>query len=58
VMDRLLARWGSDGLPMQPLEEVFARLDLPGLPRHRVAWGSVEGRSGRLVVQGPEVEGG
>jgi undecaprenyl phosphate-alpha-L-ara4FN deformylase len=55
VMGRLLARWSSDDVPVQPLGEVFRNLNLQELPRHRVEWGTVEGRSGRVAVQGPEV---
>jgi hypothetical protein len=58
VMERLLARWGRDGVPVQPLGKVFGRLNLRELPRHRLAWGTVEARSGRVAVQGPEVKSG
>ncbi len=53
VMERLLGMWRADGAAVGPLEALYARLDCPHLPRHRVDWGTVEGRSGLLAVQGP-----
>jgi hypothetical protein len=53
VMERLLGRWRAEGLALGPMETLYAQLDRADLPRHRVEWGTVEGRSGLLAVQGP-----
>jgi undecaprenyl phosphate-alpha-L-ara4FN deformylase len=55
VMDRLLARWGGDSLPVHPLGEVFRNLNPRELPWHQLEWRTVEGRSGRVAAQGLEV---
>jgi peptidoglycan/xylan/chitin deacetylase (PgdA/CDA1 family) len=53
VMERLLRMWRADGIAVGPVETLYARLDPARLPRHRVDWGTVGGRSGLLAVQGP-----
>ncbi|SFM18163.1 polysaccharide deacetylase family protein [Variovorax sp. OV329] len=52
VLARLLAGWRAQGHTLVALRDQYAAL-MPGdLPRHRLAQGSVEGRSGTLAVQG------
>jgi peptidoglycan/xylan/chitin deacetylase (PgdA/CDA1 family) len=55
AMERLLEIWRADGAAVTAVDSLYARLDRARLPRHRVEWGSVEGRSGLLAVQGPPV---
>lgn len=52
VMRRLLERWQADGMAVGAMQDTIDDLDLPGLPRHEVIWGEVEGRSGLLALQG------
>ncbi len=52
VLERLLIMWQSAGDELVPLGDIAAGLDLSRLPRHRILWGDVPGRSGRLAVQG------
>lgn len=52
VLERLLIMWQSAGDELVPLREIAAGLDLTRLPGHRIRWGEVPGRSGRLALQG------
>jgi peptidoglycan/xylan/chitin deacetylase (PgdA/CDA1 family) len=53
VLDRLLDAWRGGGHALGTLGEGLRALDIGRLPRHDVVWGEVEGRSGRLAIQGP-----
>lgn len=55
VMRNLLDQWRASGVGLGPLRSVFATLDLGRLPTHRIEWGTVPGRSGRLAIQGTAV---
>lgn len=52
VLERLLIMWQSAGDELITLGEIAAGLDLNRLPRHRIHWGKVPGRSGRIALQG------
>ncbi|QDX80153.1 4-deoxy-4-formamido-L-arabinose-phosphoundecaprenol deformylase [Denitratisoma sp. DHT3] len=54
VFDRLLAGWKAQGYDLVSLDAMRGGLDLKNLPRHEVALGEIPGRSGTLLVQGPE----
>jgi peptidoglycan/xylan/chitin deacetylase (PgdA/CDA1 family) len=54
VFERLLAGWKEQGYALVSTRDLFESLDTPGLPHHEVEYGTVEGRSGRLLKQGPE----
>ncbi|HKI73317.1 MAG TPA: polysaccharide deacetylase family protein [Pseudomonadales bacterium] len=52
VMDRLLARWKSDGMTIGTMGDLYRSLDPAAVPRKQIAWGEVPGRSGLLAVEG------
>jgi len=52
VFERLLRGWRAQGWTLVGLDGLFASLDARALPAHRVAVGTVSGRSGTLAVQG------
>jgi hypothetical protein len=54
VLERLLEAWRGQGYELVCLRALFDTLDAARLPRHRLLWGEVPGRTGRLLVQGPE----
>ena len=54
VLEKLLLGWQQQGYTLSTLRQVRAGLDADRLPRHEIAWGSVAGRSGELLVQGGE----
>lgn len=54
VLERLLAGWRAQGYELTPLRTIFDNLDLDRLPRCEIQRGEVSGRSGTLMVQGPE----
>jgi len=56
VMEKLLELWKKDEAELCTLEDHYSSLDTSALPRHRIEWGRVEGRSGRLAVQGLRVD--
>jgi peptidoglycan/xylan/chitin deacetylase (PgdA/CDA1 family) len=56
VLDRLLAGWRDQGYRPGALRMLADDMALDALPRHQVAYGTVPGRSGRLLTQGPAVE--
>jgi len=56
VMEKLLELWKKDEAELCTLEDNYSSLDTSVLPRHRIEWGRVEGRSGRLAVQGLRVD--
>ncbi|MCP3867402.1 MAG: 4-deoxy-4-formamido-L-arabinose-phosphoundecaprenol deformylase [Gammaproteobacteria bacterium] len=51
VMEKLLLLWKQSESPVCALEDTYESLDRETLPRHRIKWGRVEGRSGQLAVQ-------
>lgn len=54
VLDKLLLGWQQQGYALAALRQLRACLDPARLPRHEMIWGTVPGRSGELLVQGPE----
>jgi peptidoglycan/xylan/chitin deacetylase (PgdA/CDA1 family) len=57
VFDRLLTGWKAQGYTLVALRSVLERLQPLALPRCAVGPGTVPGRSGTLLVQGPEFLG-
>ena len=51
AFDHLLAAWRSQGHELVTLGCLHAAVDTKALPVRPVAWGSVAGRSGELIVQ-------
>jgi len=49
---RLIDTWRRRGVELVTLGRLAAGLDRPRLPRHAVAMGEIEGRSGTLALQG------
>jgi undecaprenyl phosphate-alpha-L-ara4FN deformylase len=56
--ERLLRAWRSRGFELTDLSAYAGTLDAARLPRCAIAAGTVEGRSGKLAVQGPEAASG
>ena len=54
VFERLLQGWKQQGYELVSTQRVYAGLVADQLPRHEVLLGEVPGRSGTLLVQGPE----
>ncbi len=57
VMERLLVLWRGRQQALGTLGEMVGALEPSQLPRHQLEWGQVEGRSGRLAVQGKRLAG-
>lgn len=55
VFERLLLGWIAQGYELVSLETMARGLDRNALPRCTVLWGTVPGRSGELIGQGPPV---
>jgi peptidoglycan/xylan/chitin deacetylase (PgdA/CDA1 family) len=55
VFDQLLSGWKAQGYSLTTSHNVFKDLDIKSLPVHRMVRGTVEGRSGTLMVQGERV---
>jgi undecaprenyl phosphate-alpha-L-ara4FN deformylase len=54
AFDRLLTGWKSQGYQLVNLRTLRDTLNPARLPRHELAMGEIPGRSGTLLVQGPE----
>ncbi len=54
--EALLAGWQAQGYRLVSCRELYDSLDAANLPRHRVNFGAIPGRSGQLALQGPRVE--
>jgi len=54
VLDRLLTVWREQGYTLVSLAQVAADLDQAELPRCEMIRGEIPGRSGTLMLQGPE----
>jgi peptidoglycan/xylan/chitin deacetylase (PgdA/CDA1 family) len=54
VFERLLSGWQAQGHELVPTRTLFERLDLAALPRCQFLRAEIPGRSGTLMVQGPE----
>ncbi len=55
VIDRLLVGWRDQGYRLGALRTLASATPRASLPRHEVARGSVAGRTGTLLIQGPAV---
>lgn len=55
VMERLLQTWQAEGFVIGSLSDLHNRLQGEVLPRHRIIWGTLPGRSGLLAMQGEAV---
>jgi len=55
AFDQLLSGWKVQGYKLTTSLDIFKDLDVKSLPIHRMARGTVEGRSGTLMVQGEKV---
>ncbi len=53
VLDRLLAGWCTQGYRLGALRTLAGEMSRDALPRHEIVDGTVPGRSGTLLVQGP-----
>ena len=51
VFERLLQGWRRQGHRLAPLAALYEQLDRARLPHLPLAWGTVPGRSGELIVQ-------
>ncbi|MBU0753201.1 MAG: 4-deoxy-4-formamido-L-arabinose-phosphoundecaprenol deformylase [Gammaproteobacteria bacterium] len=54
AFERLLTAWREQGYELVSLADLAGTLDRATLPRHEVVRGEVAGRSGTLMLQGPE----
>jgi undecaprenyl phosphate-alpha-L-ara4FN deformylase len=54
VLDQLLAGWAAQGWEIGPVRLLYESVEPLALPRCEVAPGTVQGRSGTLLVQGDE----
>jgi peptidoglycan/xylan/chitin deacetylase (PgdA/CDA1 family) len=57
AFEQLLVGWKAQGWQLGPMRMLFDTLQPMALPRCEVGLGSVQGRSGTLLVQGPEFLG-
>jgi undecaprenyl phosphate-alpha-L-ara4FN deformylase len=57
VFEQLLAGWRAQGWRLVPMRTLYDELAIDALPRCDVAFGSVPGRSGKLMLQGDEFLG-
>jgi undecaprenyl phosphate-alpha-L-ara4FN deformylase len=55
VLHQLLSGWRAQGYHLGGLRSLASRMPMAGWPRHEVAYGSVPGRTGVLLMQGPAV---
>lgn len=54
VFERLLSGWREQGYELVAMSEIARTLDPAALPRCEMLRGEISGRSGTLMVQGPE----
>ncbi len=54
AFERLIEGWRAQGYELVSLGGLFDGLDASRLPRHEILRGELAGRSGSLMVQGPE----
>jgi len=54
TFEKLLLGWKQQGYQLVSTGKLRDGLDPATLPRHEIGWGEVPGRSGELLVQGPE----
>jgi undecaprenyl phosphate-alpha-L-ara4FN deformylase len=54
AFEKLLAGWREQGYEIVAMQDVANRLNVASLPRCEMVRGEVPGRSGTLMLQGPE----
>ncbi|HEY6895638.1 MAG TPA: 4-deoxy-4-formamido-L-arabinose-phosphoundecaprenol deformylase, partial [Rhodocyclaceae bacterium] len=54
IFEKLLAGWKQQGYQLASTDALRRTLTPATLPRHEIRWGQVPGRSGDLLLQGPE----
>lgn len=54
VFERLLVGWKQQGYELVSMQKLYAGLVAEHLPRHEVLLGEIPGRSGTMLLQGPE----
>ena len=54
VFERLLEGWKQQGYELVSTQKIYEGLVLDQLPRHEVLLGEIPGRSGTMLLQGPE----
>ena len=54
AFEKLLTAWREQGYELVSLRDLATSLDAAKLPRHEVVRGEIAGRSGTLMLQGPE----
>ncbi|CAG4882990.1 putative 4-deoxy-4-formamido-L-arabinose-phosphoundecaprenol deformylase ArnD [Georgfuchsia toluolica] len=54
MFERLLLGWKQQGYELVSLQKLYAGIAVDELPRHEVLQGEIPGRSGNLLLQGPE----
>ena len=54
VLEKLLAGWREQGHEIVAMNDIASGLNIAALPRHEVIRGEIPGRSGTLMLQGPE----
>lgn len=54
VFKKLLAGWKDQGYELVSLGGLLEAIDASRLPRHELVRGTIEGRAGTLMLQGPE----
>jgi len=57
VFERLLEGWQQQGYELVSTRQIYESLDKRTLPRDEIQRGEIPGRSGTLMVQGPEFLG-
>jgi undecaprenyl phosphate-alpha-L-ara4FN deformylase len=53
-VEKLLEGWPRQGYEIVSLGNLYESIDASRLPRHELVRGTVEGRVGSLMLQGPE----
>ena len=51
AMEKLLEHWKQTGFEFVTLNELYESLDQNEVPRQKILWGELEGRSGLLALQ-------
>lgn len=54
VFERLLTGWKAQGYQLVSMRRLYDELVIDDLPRHELFMGKIPGRSGTLLLQGPE----
>jgi undecaprenyl phosphate-alpha-L-ara4FN deformylase len=56
AMEKLLEHWKRSGFEFATLNELYESLDQDEIPRQKILWGELQGRSGMLALQSNRVE--